>query len=432
MRDQIIIRMPTDNNALFSWIKLSSSIVAPVVEQGSIDELVAVSTGIQVVVLVPGSDVILQNVSVPTQNKQRMLKAIRYANEDDLASDVDDLHFSLSKIEHKDHVHVAVVETELMDQWLRVFHDSGLAIDVMMPDLLAVPLSVSSKANTSESVLSGPGGHKEEQSANQLNIVIEDNAAILRGDDYDAFYVDLDNLKLVLSLWLHDKEDKLPESVVIWGNDSASQIPLEVPDGIHVEYRSVNKGLLGILASQSINFDKNINLLQGDYSRREQIGKIWRPWRLAASLAGVLFIFQLGLTIIQSSSLETQKLELKAELTKIYKDTFPEARRIVNPRRQMEQKIKELKGDNTVLSVTFLSLLADTSQIFKATSGLNLKSIRYKNSTLDVELEVPNYQVLDQLKQKLTKAGERSVEIQSAVTRNNIVQGRLQIKGLAS
>jgi len=415
MRDQIVIKMPADPAEEFSWIKLSATIVSPIVEQGDIEALVAACPGFKVVVLVPGSDVVLQNVNVPTQNKQRMLKAIRYANEDDLASDVETLHFSLGKIEQKDSVSVAVVETALMDEWQALFQNAGLSVDVMMPEMLAVPLV-----------------------ENEIHIVADNQGILLRAGDTDAFYADAENFSLLFSLWLKDKEiDKKEDeqtvpSIIVWGDELSVKLPVDLPETFSVEYKPATHGLLSVLSSNPIVTGKSINLLQGDYSRREQIGKIWRPWRLAASLAGALFILQLGLAITQSSSLESQKTELKAEAKKIYKDTFPEARRIVNPRKQMEQKLKELKGDSTTTSVTFLSLLADTGQIFKATAGLNLKSIRYKNKMLDVELEVPNYQVLDQLKQKLTKAGERSVEIQSAVTRKNIVSGRLQIKGLAS
>jgi len=420
MRDQIIIRMPAKGDNTFSWIKLSSEILSPVIARGAIDELTNASVGFQVIVLVPGSDVVMLNVAVPTQNKQRMLKAIRYTNEDDLATDVESLHFSLGKIEEKDKVPVAVVDIALMDQWQGLFQAAGLSVDLMMPEMLALPFV---------------------DDESELNIVIDENAVWFRRGAYDALYVDLDNLNLMLTLWLNDHEGDLPVSIVVWcdgGEKKISELKLDVPEEIQLRYqtntegKAGSNGLLGILAAQPINFEKSINLLQGDYSRREQIGKIWRPWRLVASLAGALFILQLGLAISQSSSLESQKTALKAEAKKIYKDAFPDARRIVNPTRQMAQKLKELKGGTPTASVTFLSLLADTGPVFKATTGLNLKSIRYKNNMLDVELEVPNYQVLDQLKQKLSKAGERTVEIQSAVTRKNIVQGRLQIKGLAS
>ena len=408
MRDQIIIRIPTEENSSFSWIKLSATIPSPQIEQGDIDALLTASVGFQVIVLVPGSDVILQYIKVPTQNKQRMLKAIRYANEEDLATDADSLHFSLGKITEADRVPVAIVDIQLMDYWQSLFQSSGLAVDVMMPDTLAVPTSEHS-----------------------LNIVLENDAAYFRGKEYDAFYADRENLNFMLSLWLKENEENPPETIVVWCDENESPIDVALPENIQLQHKPAADGLLGVLAQQPIDMDKTINLLQGDYSRREQLGKIWRPWRLAASLAAALFVLQLGVSYVQSSSLEAQKIALKAEAKKIYKTAFPDARRIVNPRRQMEQKLKELKGDDSSSSVTFLSLLSETGKIFQATSGLNLKSIRYKNKTLDVELEVPNYQVLDQLKQKLAKPGKRSVEIQSAVTRKNVVQGRLQIRGLS-
>jgi len=350
--------------------------------------------------------VIFLNVMVPTQNKQRMLKAIRYANEEDIATDVEELHFALAKIESKDRVSVAVVEISLMDQWQQMFQTAGLSVDVMMPESLAVPYD-----------------------ENELNIVVDDNIALVRHGNYQAFFADLNNLNLMLSLWIKDNAEQIPKTIKVWGNKIGV---VNVSDEIEVEHKITSNGVLGLLDAQPIDLDKTINFLQGDYSRREQIGKIWRPWRLAASLAGALFIIQIGVAIVQSSALETQKNALKAEAKQIYKTTFPKAKRIVNPKKQMQTELKKLKGGGASVSVTFLTILSGTAKIFSSTSGLNLKSIRFKKNVLDVELEVPNYQVLDQLKQKLTKAGERSVEIQSAVTRDNIVHGRLQIKGLSS
>ena len=95
----------------------------------------------------------------------------------------------------------------------------------------------------------------------------------------------------------------------------------------------------------------------------------------------------------------------------------------------MQAKLKELKGQGDVEQTTFLSLLADSGKAIKDTSEVVLRSVRYKNGTLDVELDVPNLQSLDQLKQKLASNKEMSVEIQSAASRNNKVQGRLHIKG---
>lgn len=407
MRDQIVVQLPVDSDTTYRWIKLSPTILSPAIASGNIEDLVTDSVGFQVIVLVPGSDVGLYDINVPTQNKQRMLKAIRYANEEDLASDVEDLHFALAKNEEKDKASVAIVELALMDQWQAAFHSAGLLVDMLVPDSLVLPFV-----------------------ENELSILIEGNTAIVRSGPYEAFNAELDNLNFMLSLWFKNHEETLPEKVKIWGDDFST---VEVPESISVEHKSATNGLLGLLDAHPIDMDKTINFLQGDYSRREQLGKIWRPWRMAASLAGVLFVLQLGLAIVQSSSLEAQRDALKAEGIKIYKEAFPDAKRIVNVKSQMQNKLNELKGSGgSASSVTFMSLLSDTGKVFKATAGLNLKSIRYKNQMIDVELEVPNYQVLDQLKQKLAKKGERDVEIQSAVTRNNIVQGRLQIKGLSS
>ena len=409
MRDQLIIRLSDQAPEQVSWVRLSDSNPNPTIEYGALDEASKVMLGAQVVVLVPGSDVLLSAANVPTQNKQRLLKAVPYAMEEDLAGDVEELHFSVGELENEGLLVVAVVDRQLMDEWQEMLKHAGISADIIMSELLAVPVT-----------------------EDAWTLLLDGNNALLRGSNYRGLVADVENLGVILPLVLKEQAEHLPATVNVWhAEDNRGVTPL-IPEEITVNHEQLDNGLLSLIGTKPLVLDKAINLLQGDYSRREQIGKLWRPWRYAASLAAVLFVLQLGLAVSESSKLEEEYKALKTEATTIYKNTFPNAKRIVNIKAQMQQELDKLKGAGPTKKVNFMNLLADSGTAFKQTSGLVLRSIRYKNGALDVELEVPNLQALDQLKQKISQQQGLSVEIQSAASRKNIVQGRLQIKGTAS
>ena len=407
MRDQLVIRFEnsesTDN---LSWIRLTDAGDPVTVEKGSLADVVKLVNGALVIVLIPSNDVLLTRVNIPTQNKQRMFKAIPFALEEDLASDVEQLHFAIGATDAEGNTPVAVIEQSTMQQWQTLFKSAGLSVDVLIPDVLVIPFVPQS-----------------------WNVVLSESTALVRLGQYNGFSCDTENLGITLPLTLKQNKKTPPEKINIWQEGEASEVLPWTSNEVVMETHRATNGLLELVNRQTLALDKVINLLQGSFSRREQMGKYLRPWSAAASLIGAWFVMQLAISIFNTSALEAQSLALKNEAQQIYKQAFPDAKKIVKPKAQMQAKLKELKGQGDVEQTTFLSLLADSGKAIKDTSEVVLRSVRYKNGTLDVELDVPNLQSLDQLKQKLASNKEMSVEIQSAASRNNKVQGRLHIKG---
>ena len=408
MRDQLIIRLTENAPEQVSWVRLSEVNALPEISHGQLREAGESQVGAQVVVLAPATDVLHSTAKVPTQNKSRLLKAVPYALEEELAADVELLHFAIGKPDSSGQVKVAVVERSLMDSWLQMLADAGISTDIIISEQSLVPIA-----------------------DNSWSLVLDGNIALLQAADYQGMVADVENLGVILPLVIKEQAEQLPKDISVWHDEANRGVTPLIPDEINVIHEQLEDGLLGLIAEQPLALDNTVNLLQGDYSKREQFGKLWRPWRYAASLAAVWFVLQLGLAYTESAQLKSEYDALRSEAREIYKSAFPNSKRIVNIRAQMKQGLSKLQGKKVSKKTGFLSLLADSGMVFKQTSGLVLHSIRYKNGMLDVELEVPSLQVLDQLKQKLSQTGKLAIEIQSAASRKNIVQGRLQIKSKA-
>jgi len=73
--------------------------------------------------------------------------------------------------------------------------------------------------------------------------------------------------------------------------------------------------------------------------------------------------------------------------------------------------------------------MASIGQSLKETPGLEIQRINYNEGKIDLALSIGDLQSLDQLKQRLATQGKVTVNIESAASRDNKVEARLQITG---
>ena len=406
MRETLLIRLTGPSDAAVESVCLND--MGKPIEgsrRGTLAEAAAQSAGRRVVVLVPGSDVLLIRAAVPTTNRQRARKAMPFALEDLLAADVDALHFALGARDAEGQWPVAVVARACMDEWLRQLHDAGILPDRMLPEALALPSDA------------GIGG-----------LLLETDGALLRDQPWSAQVLAPDMLPAVLELLLSRNEAGIELQVWHCGGELPAWLWL---DRVSVKVEPCTDGALSVFAA-GLAQAGDLDLLQGSYSRKEQYGRLWRPWRAAAALLliGVVVSgIQLGL---RHRALQAESATLATQIEDVYKQAFPGGR-VVNPRAQMEQQLKALRQQQGGVGDDFLGLVAQLGGVFAATPGIELTSANFRDGYLDVELTAGDVQVLDRLKQQITAKGGLSVEIQSATTgADQRVQGRLRIQGAAS
>lgn len=404
MRSQVIVRLPVDDEPA-SWIRRDENGKANAVNRGSLEEAAAQSLGAEVIVLVPSEDVFITQTQMPTANRQRIMKALPFALEDQLVENIEDLHFAIGERDAQGNVPAAVVSRKRMDEWRAQLKRANLMADKYVPDCLVLPFS-----------------------EDAWTLLRDGKRYLFRANRGDADAFPEDELELNAGFIEKEAEEKEISQLNFYHDDGREESGLPLNSLIEINLHACQNGLLGMVGEHGISVQGQINLLQGDYSRREQWGKYWRPWRLAASLALVWFVMELGMGMAENAKLRAQDDALHEQIVQIYKDTFPDARKVPNPKVQMEQQLTRLREGGAGDEHTFLELLIAAGPPFRNAAGVELRSVRFKNGTLDVELEAPSLQALDKLKQQLANQAKMEVEIQSAASKDNKVQGRLQIK----
>lgn len=401
MRERLLIRWPYHIGHDFSWgLTDAHGRLQGEPAHGDLEQCAQAATGRQIVVLVPAADVLLTRVSVPTRNRSRLLQAVPYALEDQLAEDVATLHFALGPATPDGGIAVAVVARERMTAWLDRLQEVGLRPDLLVPETLALPAG-----------------------DNEWSVLVEGNDALLRTGLTQGGYTEAAHLPLLVESALKDAGEAPPGQLhlnLVEGADALADLT-----GVPVARRAVGCALEVFAAG--IGETPTVNLLQGTFSRREQAGRLWRPWRAAAVLAGVWIVVQGGVTGYDIWRLQARIVAQDQQITQLFRAALPGVQRIVDPRAQMEQRLRELRGG--AQSGGALALLAGVSEVLQGDASATLNAASYRGGRLDLDLELKDIQALDRIKQQTTQRLKSEAQIVSASTQGDKVSGRLRVGG---
>ena len=174
-----------------------------------------------------------------------------------------------------------------------------------------------------------------------------------------------------------------------------------------------------------------INLLQGAYKKKKDWSSTSKKWLPAAALFLVWLVVQGGVFIFDYIDLNEKNKRLNSEITNIYKQSFPQSRRIIDAKAQMKQKLDQLRKSKGKSGRSFTNMLSTSARVFSASKGLIIKSLRYYDGRINLEIQISSLQALDKLKEQLQKNNGYQVEIQNASSGKETVTARLQIIGAA-
>ena len=438
MRKQLVLQLPEqwlgmDGSGLgagsveeipVSWVLRDTDRPAGSLFHGSLKDAAVQAAGARVTVLVPAESVLLVQAELPAIKGQKLARAVPYALEDQLADDVENLHVAIGDRDQQGKVANAVVSRDSIESWLACLKTAGLHPDVMSPEVFGVQWD-------------------KEAEATQWSLVINGAHALMRTGAQTGLAFEADNIEPVLQASLDSAGESFPSSITVVGcgenlddlfEGSSIQNKLAAlcaEKSIELFFRQSDEDCRVLLAQ---GFDENnaINLLQGAYSRKEQVGKMLRPWKAALILGATWLLLQVGSFFADYSHLSSLAEKQREEMTSIFKQALPDSRLVPGSEKElMTRALKILRGGGDGNN-SFLTLLAHAGKILKDTDGISLRSLRYKGDKLDVGLNLPDLQTLDKLKQRLKDEAKLSVEIISASSRNGKVESRLSIKSMSN
>ncbi len=398
MATTIYVRLGENPAQQVSWLARGDA-ATPTTRVDALQKLVEKSAGARLVVFAPAAAMVTLEAEVPPLSGQRLRQALPYALEEHFAEDVETLHIAHGVRGESGSIPVVALSDAQMGQWQQLFASLEFRPHQMINEALSLPLQ-----------------------EGEWTLLLEPHQALLRTGPYSGQSLPIEQLSPMLALaWKQREEGSSPTLRVYDARPEG--MGFEAGIDAAVEYEADAEPLR--LLIQGMASAPAINLLQGAYSRKEQIGKLWRPWRLTAALLAAWLLLQSVVAAWEYFSLRSRDSELYAAIEKVYRDTFPQAKNVVNPRLQMERKLDELRGGGG--GTAFTHLMAGSGAVLAESKGLTVQSLRYKQGELELELNVEGLPVLDQLKSALQEK-QLNVEVRSATARGDRVESRIVIK----
>jgi len=171
-----------------------------------------------------------------------------------------------------------------------------------------------------------------------------------------------------------------------------------------------------------------INLLQGEYSKTEAMGKAWKPWRVPAALAAMLLSLWGGSSFLQYKSLEVEDARLQQQLVNNAKRLYPDMRRPENdPVRQVRSRQKAGSGSELDYG-SFVVMMSAIATALKELKDPSVTQINYKRGVLDIVFQAQSLQDVDKLKLQLEKENRLAADVRSANKEKDGIRANVRVE----
>ncbi|MEM1436295.1 MAG: type II secretion system protein GspL [Pseudomonadota bacterium] len=351
------------------------------------------------VLIVPSEYVLGVSCRVPGRNLSQIRRALPFAVEEFVATDIGGMHLAHGAIQKDEAVRCNLVERQLLEQWRDCFVSLGVTPGAIVSEAELLP----DEAGVVYVLLDGE----------QVLIKTSDQAATVDRINlgFAVQSVAENRLRIVNgSLTREERQELLDETDLV----------IDPEDGD-------NDSTLGFLANRWRGAGASaINLLQGEFAVRQPRQQGWQRWRSVGALAGCWFVIAVLVGVAQAFWADREADRLSAEGLSEYRKLFPDDRRVTatNWRRRLQNRVG---ASGSVEGVSLLLYINDLSQVIEPAmtlNGVNYNSVR---SELTVDLLTPDFNRLDRVKGALEQRGH-GVEVLSAQQQdNNQVRARLRV-----
>ena len=202
MRNTLLLRADSLPEDTWRWVRLGpEGTPEGSISIGPLAAAAREAAGLRAVVLVPGTECLLTQVQIPGRNRQKLLRAIPYALEDQLSDEVEQLHFAVGEQTPDEQWPVAVISRDYLASLLEMLTQAGLDVVQVIPEILVIPFN-----------------------AGEYSVLVSRDIALVRTGVASGFAVDSDNLGVLLAAQPREEDQPAPLVHMYVNQDS------EVPD----------------------------------------------------------------------------------------------------------------------------------------------------------------------------------------------------------
>lgn len=372
----LFIRPQEDLTGAVDWLRATSPLADGAAGRSALSDLEEQASGSQVVVLVPATCVTLLQAKIPARNRVQLLRAAPYALEEELAGDIEAFHFSV-KPDRDGGAHVAVVKRSWLQRLLAMLGDLGISPSAVVPESLCLPLA-----------------------EDGWTLLVEADRCVIRTGPWLALGLDAGDLSAVLEAVEEDVESRRAWHVYD-SSPSGTDVDALIPEERRARHERI-EGAMPLLARQYFSH-RPLNLLQGEFAVRHGWQGALTRWRYAAGLAVLIGVAYLAGVAVENRQLALERDAARAEMADLYKATFPDAVRVIDPAVQMRSRLQALRDQQGAGGAGFLDMLDSSGRLLMAEDKVEVRLLRYRDGRLELDLRAGSFEQLESLQRSLQK-----------------------------
>lgn len=361
--------------------------------------------GPEVMAVAPAATVSLTTTQIPSRQIRQVKQALPYMVEELIAEPIEQVHLAIPAElpPPGEALPVAVISHRQLIPWLDCLYSEKLRLKALIPETLVLPwrLRAFTLLVRGDELIWRDGPY---------------SGFVLMRSEWPQFLSWLRQQKIpppapVVEIYAHQDEPGVPE----WADELRSELPWQV------EHYAFKESAWSLLAPPLLRGQGHwINILQGGYKVRRDAEAKSGDWRLVAMVALLGTIFYASLLAASSSWFNWRAAQLEAEMVDVYRQVFPDARRVVSPRRQMA-------AQRITSPDTLLPLLAGVGHL---DGEVQVQQLLYRShqGTLQLDVQADTLDGLDQALHKLTRAGFKA-ELGRATETASGTRGSLSVGG---
>lgn len=396
MTERLIIRLASKASQKNHWLIWSDN-ENEIIASGEVDNAEQLNLLTEkaehrvVICLLPNVDISIREITVNGSLNRQIKHALPYLIEEELASDVDTLHFSIIA-KQNDLLHVAICEKQKIVKWLSWLEAAHIRCRQFIPEGLALPVSDSGKWQ-----------------ALQL-----DTQWIIRENYNNAWSCEQEMLALILES--KSADDGTPQI------ESYSASP-EHRVGDWTELSPVLP--MEVFAKGTQN--NKINLLTGEFKPKKESNKQLEKWRVPAILMIVLFFVMVLNIYLKNIQVEKETRIVKQHVEDVYKQAFPLQNGLRYPsiKKKLNTMLMELEEHS---ESGFLKMLNELVPAFADNPHLQPSSLKFDSDKQEMRILVraDNFQSFEKFNAAVPK--HFSVEQGALSSHKDGVSGLLTIR----
>jgi general secretion pathway protein L len=406
MAEWLVLQLPRGAEESCGWMladEHGQPLAAP--RLGTLAQAAGDAGGRRIAALLPSSDVLITEVELPQKSGVRPQQIAPFALEEQLAADIETLHFAVgARDDRSGRTAVAVVTRSLMERWVAALAAEGLSAAVMCAEAALLP--------------DNPGHTVLMIEADTLSVRrVGQTPLSMPADDMAAA------LEAALGTTLADDNLLVYATPLEWQRHAGDAEALRNRCA-SFKVQLLNAGPLPLLAPQLAG-GHYINLMAGDFGIKTSFGGDWRRWRLAAVLAVALFAVHIGGLSLELLQQQRSERALDEAIGNVARRALPGDPGTGAVRSRVEQRLLAAQGQAGGSGL--LSALAALAQAVSGVSGASVQGLSFRDGGMDLKLKAADAASLERVDQALRTGGWQA-DLTAGSVAGTVYEGRILMR----